>query len=534
MKKAFKLIVAGILMCANLAGCTASNVGQEAAVKVEEQLGGSSQTQETVEKEIVFAASRNQAPGEMDAHYCSMYLGVWEPLITKDEKGAPLPALATEWQSNEDATEWIFKIRENVSFHNGVILNAQIVAENFERYKKGPFSSAFYGINIETTYPNLKEVEVVDEYTIKLMFSEPCPLLDYNMANYGSSIFEPSCFGEDGNFISLPIGTGPYKLVENKVDEYAVIERNETYYGELAETKTIRFKVIPDANTRYSALLSGEVQGLCDIGAITPSLAGELDGNTDFKVLVGDSTITHYLNLNGNRFPFNDQRMREGLSLLLNREEIIQEFYNGHGIPAGAFLTYTSPFYKEIEVKHDIEKGKKLIQEVIGEETITLEFLIPVIDANRYPYQEQAEYMQAVLKEIGIDCNITLLEWGACQEQMKAGDYDMCLRIKGLSNGNPHSHFESYMHTAGETNINYNLGYSNKHVDELIEKVALEIDENKIREIYGELQEISAVEFPNIPILYTQEIAACSSQIEGFEATTYGLVGYTQVKWNKS
>lgn len=537
MKKGLKLILAGVLMCASLAGCTPGNAGQEVGAevetKVEEKAEVVSEPEETVQEEIVFAASRDQAPGEKDAHYCSMNLGVWEPLITKDKQGNPIPALATEWKRDEEAKEWTFKIKEGVNFHNGVILNADVVAANFERYKKGPFSSSFYGINIETTYPNLQEVVVVDEYTIKLIFSEACPLLDYSMANYGSSIFEPSCFGEDGNFIGLPIGTGPYKLIENKIGEYAVIERNETYYGELAETKNMRFKVIPDANTRYSALLAGEVQGLCDLGAITPTLAGELADNPEFKVLVGDSGITHFLNVNGNRFPFNDKRMREGISLLLNREEIIQEFYNGYGIPAGAFLNYTSPFYKAIQVEHDIEKGKELIQEVIGEEVITLEFLIPVVDANRYPYQEQAEYMQAILKEVGIDCNITLLEWGTCREQMKAGEYDMCLKIQGLPSANPYSLFKGFMHTEGGTNINYGLGYHNENVDQLIEAVAQEIEEDKIREVYDELQEISAVDFPNIPLLYAQEIVACSSEIEGFEATTYGLVGYTQVKWNK-
>lgn len=503
-------------------------VGCQASVKEE---GANIQNQSA--QEIVFAASRDQAPGEMDAHYVSMSLGVWEPLITKDEIGAPIPALATSWERNDDATEWIFALKEGVKFHNGTDFNADIVLKNFERYKKGPFSSSFYGINIDTTYPNLSEVIAVDEYTIKLTFSKPAPLLDYSMANYGSSIFEPSCFSEDGNFVSLPIGTGPYKLVENKAGEYCVVERNDNYYGELAKTKTLRFKVIPDANTRYSALLAGEVQGLCDLGAITPALAKELEGNADFKVTVGDSGITHFLNVNGNRFPFNDLRMREGLSLLLNREEIIEEFYNGYGIEAGAFLNYTSPFYKEIEVKHDVEKGKALIQEVIGDQDVTLEFLIPVVDANRYPYQEQAEYMQAILQEIGVNSNITLLEWGTAKDQMKSGDYDMCLKIQGLPSANPYSLFKGFMHSEGGTNINYGLGYHNDYVDELIKKVGVEVNEDVIADYYDELQDISAVDLPNIPLLYAQEVAACSSKIEGFEATTYGLTGYTQVKWAK-
>lgn len=482
-------------------------------------------------KEMIFAASRDQAPGDKDAYFCSINLGVWQPLVTTDESGNPAPALAESWNNNEDCTEWTFNLKKDVKFSNSVPFNADIVLANFDRYKKGPFSSSFYGINIETTYPNLKDVIAVDDSTVKLTFSKPTPMLTYKMANFGSSIFEPSCFDKDGNFKDLPIGTGPFKLVENVVGEYCVIEQNETYYGKKPTLQRLKFKVIPDANTRYSALLAGEVHGLCDLGAITPSLAAELEKNKDFKVSVGTSGITHFLNVNGNKFPFNDVRMREGLSLLLDREEIINEFYNGYGVPAGAFLSYASPFYKEIKTVHDKEKGQALIKEVIGDKKVTLDFLLPGVDANRYPYEEEAVYIQSVLAEVGIDTNIQKLEWGTCRKMMKAHEYDMCLKIQGLPSADPYGLFKGFMHTKGGTNINYGLGYKNEHVDALINNVGNELDIEKRKEVYNELQDISAKEFPNIPLLYSQEVVACSSKVKGFKATPYGLTGYTEVEW---
>ncbi|MFR4335933.1 MAG: ABC transporter substrate-binding protein [Lawsonibacter sp.] len=132
--------------------------------------------------------------------------------------------------------------------------------------------------------------------------------------------------------------------------------------------KTFRFKVIPDAETRYTALRAGEVQGLCDLGAISPSQAAEIDGDPAYNVSVGDSGITHFLNVNGGAFPFNDVRMREGLSLLLDRQTIIDSFYNGYGLAAGGFLNYTSAFYREQPVQHDPERGAELIREVVGDQ----------------------------------------------------------------------------------------------------------------------------------------------------------------------
>ena len=132
----------------------------------------------------------------------------------------------------------------------------------------------------------------------------------YTMVNYGSAIFEPSCFAEDGTFAGFPIGTGPYVVTENVLGQYCVIERNDSYWGTPSIAKTFRFKVIPDAETRYTALRAGEVQGLCDLGAISPSQAAEIDGDPAYNVSVGDSGITHFLNVNGGAFPFNDVRMR--------------------------------------------------------------------------------------------------------------------------------------------------------------------------------------------------------------------------------
>lgn len=484
-------------------------------------------------KQMVFAGSRNQAPGEKDGHYCTLRLGVWEPLVTQDDSGHPAPALAEAWSSNADATEWTFKLKQGVVFSNNVPFDADAVVKNFERYQKGPFPSSFYGINIERTYPGFQSAEAVDAHTVKLSFSAPQPMLPYSMVNFGSSMFEPSCFAEDGNFKEMAIGTGPYKMSENVLEEYCSIVRNPLYAGEPPILDTIKFRVIPDANTRYSALLAGEVDGLCDLGAITPSLAAEIEGNPDFKVSVGNSGISHFLNVNGNRFPFNDVRMREGLSLLLDRQEIIDAFYNGYGVPAGSFLSFMSPFHKDIPVKHDPERGKALIKEVIGDKKVSLDFILPNVDANRYPYEEEAQYIQALLADVGIEASITVLQWGTCKEKMTAGDYDMCLKIQGLPGADPLSLFKGFMHSAGSTNKTYGLGYHNDAMDALIDTAETTIDLTKRAEIYREIQDIAATDFPNIPLFYSQEIVASNAKVDNYVARPYGLKGYTDVKWNQ-
>ena len=185
-------------------------------------------------------------------------------------------------------------------------------------------------------------------------------------------------------------------------------------------------------------------------------------------------------------------------------------------------------------MNYDPERGMELIREVVGDQEVELRFLLPAVDANRYPYQEEAEYIQALLENIegtNIKVSIELMDWGPCKEEMEAGSYNLCLKIQGLPSANPFSLFKGFMYSEGSTNISYGLGYHNDHVDELIDEASTCLDAGRLAEIYTELQEISAVDFPNIPVLYSQEVVASSSDITGYEATVYGLTGFTQVCW---
>ena len=104
--------------------------------------------------------------------------------------------------------------------------------------------------------------------------------------------------------------------------------------------------MIPDGNTRFSALRSEEILGTLDLGAIQPNLARELLKEDRFRASVTKSPIIHYLAPNGTKFPFSDLRMRQAVSLIINRQLIADEFYAGYPAPAAHILNYASPFYQ--------------------------------------------------------------------------------------------------------------------------------------------------------------------------------------------
>ena len=535
MKNAKKRILALLLALACVLGMTAcggqntdsaaDNAAEETTETTDsaaEESTGAEETAEAVDPdaEIVLAGYRNLAPGEKDGYYCSKILYVWEPLVTQDENAAPVPCLAESWEMSENGTQWTFYLRQGVKFHDGSDFNADAVIANFDRMKMGVKSSSFYPLDIDSHYPNLESYEKVDDYTIRLTFSQPAPTQLYNMVNFGSAIYSPNCFDENGDFNGICIGTGPFKITENKLDEYVLLERFDDYWGEAAKAKTIRVRVIPDADTRFSALKSGEIMGVIDLNAIPTSLAVELEGDDNFALTTTKSTMIRFLCLNGTQFPFNDVRMRQAVSLALQRSVITEDLYDGFGTPTTNILNYSTPFYKEFPVEEDMEKAKELAAEVLGDERVTVTYLYNGSEAAQ---KGEAELIASWLSEIGIDCELMPMEMTNMKEQMKTGDYGIARMQQGLSNSEPSTIFRRFMLTSGDQNQNYSLGYHSDEVDALMAEAESALDMDVRTECYNRIQEISTQEFPVVPLFNDVTLMAYNTKLTGYDAKLYGI-----------
>lgn len=528
MKKYLMMLVLAVLVA--VTGCSPSdNVTEEQAVEVEKPQT-KPDPQVDPDAQIVIAGHRNLAPGEKDAYYCSSILMVWEPLITKDETYAPQGRLVDTYSANEDFTVWTFKLKENVKFHDGLDLNADAVIANFDRMKLGKRSSSFYTLDINKTYPGLVAVNKLDDLSFELVFDQSLPTLDYSMTDFGSPIFSPNNFDDEGNFNGLPMGTGPFKLTENVLDEYAVLERNEEYYGEPANAKSIKVRVIADPDTRFAALKAEEIMGVIDLGAIQPIMGKELIKDPRFSDSYTPSTITHNLIVNGNKAPFKDVRMRQAVSLLIDRQLIVDSFYAGIGQPTVNFLNQCTPFIKQYEVKEDVEEAKRLAKEVLGDQTVPVKLILRQGEIDRFPNKEEAELLQAQLSEIGLTADITILENSAWSAAMKEGDFDICIKVLGMATTEPNTLFKKVMLTDYSLNKKWSIGYSDAKTDELIHEVDSELDMTKRQAMYDTLQSIGVEQLPIIPLFYDMTYIAYNNKLENYEASYYGVT-LDKVKW---
>lgn len=512
MKKSCKLFLLLLSISILVVGC-----GKKDPVTVETPQGV--ETVEEVRDEIIVLGSQSDlVAGEKTNLYTNGALKVWESLITTGEDMTPQGKLATSWEVNEDFTEWTFHLREGVVFHDGETFNSDAVIANMERWKKYPDGvKNAYGrgsFNMNNTYPGFKEIVKDDEYTITMKFQEPVRNLDYMIAGVNSGMFSPKCFEgtEEGDFNGVAMGTGPFKLKEHKEGEYAVIERFDDYWGEKAKSKELKIKVIPDANSRFSALKAEEIMSTTDFGKLPPQLALELAEDDRFAYETKLSASHQFLRFNNSKFPFNNPEFKQALSLAIDREMINDEFFHGFGKATVGQITNLSPYYHDIPVEYNMEKAKELANGVLKGERVAVTLVMPGSQADQNEYKGMAEYYQVQFAELGLDVEILMMDMSALSELQKEGEnYYMSLGTD-ISSIEPYATLQSRMHSKGTKN---NTGYYNEEAERLLDSIENELDEKKRLDVYKRLQEIAVEDFPQLPIINSFNILTYSKQIEG-------------------
>lgn len=471
-------------------------------------------------KAVVLAAYRHLAPGNKDGYFCSRILGVWEPLITRDDNGKPAPCLAEHWEMRDSGREWIFYLRQGVYFHNGTLFTADAVIKNFERLRTGLKRSNYYNLSLDLYYPALKKVIKLDDYTVKLIFAEPNVNQLYKMTDFGSPIYAPECLAADGNFSSNVIGTGPYKITENAIGQHVVLERNDNYYGQKAAVEKIIVKNIPNADTRFAALKSGEIDGVIDLNAMPPFLAEEAKKDERLAVDTNKSTMIRYLALNNKKFPFNDVRMRQAVSLAIDRNNLVQALYLGYGEPTVNAVNYTSVGYKYFPVRYDLQHAKELAHSVLGDQRCEVTYCINGAE----PLQKgEAELIAYWLKEIGLDVKIQSLEYGTRAKLMRKGEYDIARLQKGLANSDPYDVLYSFFMPQGALNLSSNVGYYNQEVVDLMQRVKHTVDDKERQTVFDRVQEITVEEQPVVPLFNDVNIVVYNKRLKDYRALVYGI-----------
>jgi len=312
-------------------------------------------------------------------------------LIEQEPNGNLVGALAESWEASEDQLTWTFKIREGVLFHNGDELTAEDVAWSLDRSTFDPESAS----GLSSRAQAIDSIEAVDTYTVEVTTLAPQATLPtwFGKHDGGSAatIYSKAHYESVGDeaWQSQPMGTGPYEFVsyerEQSADLTAFLDpnRNDWQISRTPHYKDLRVIAVPDASTRVALLRTGEV----DLAPIPISSAEQLvdaEGVALIDVEAGTQSTMFCIGYTFNpESPCDDQRVREALSIAIDRQAIADGLYQGFAQPAAAYMAGPGAFGNPEDLEpppYDPERAEQLLSEAGYDASNPLEIVIMASD----------------------------------------------------------------------------------------------------------------------------------------------------------
>src|SRR5688572_10396786 len=321
----------------------------------------------------------------------------YETLMRLDDKGGLIPALALSMTANEDGTIWIAKLRPGVKFHDGSPFTAQSVADHFNRLLDP--ANRFAG----RVYLSIEKVEVGDELTAIFKMRGPNAALPKTLAQPTvTTLIIPvkQALEKGADYNRNPIGTGPFVFKEWRAADRLIAERNPNYWDkDKPYLDRVIVRPLPDSDARYASLVKGDVQVIWEDRAEN-IVKAKKDRNLNVLQWVGSGALV--IPLNTQREPLNDKRVRQAISMGLNRKA------NAAVLSQGLRPVYDDPYAPSsgIECKdngalgYDPEKAKKLLADY--GKPVKLVQTVTATPRGR----EGAQVFQADMKKIGIEVTI--------------------------------------------------------------------------------------------------------------------------------
>jgi len=467
--------------------------------------------------------------GSNDVPSSNVQYNIYETLVYQDENIEIQPGLAESWEQVDDLT-WEFKLRKNVKFHDGSDFNADVVVANFNRIQDPDVASprAFL-------YEMITEVKAVDSHTVQIKTEYPfAPLLAHLSHNGGAMIskqaidkdYEAMKNGEKaGSYISKnPSGTGPFKLGEWVAGQHVKLVKFDDYWGEKPKLNSVTFKVVPEALTRVAELETGTVH-IAD--PISPSDMSRVDNLPDAGLNRQTSLSLAYIGFNAEKAPFNDVKVRQAITMAIDKKQILDGIYNGTGVPAvGPLAPDVYAFDESVKpLEYNLDEAKKLLAEAGYEDGFST-----TIWTNDNPDRQKiAEYVQSALKELNIDVKIEVLEWGAYLADTAAGKHDMF--ILGWSTATADADYAMYplFHSANVGEPGNRTFLKDAELDKILEDARKETDDTKRKALYKQAQEKLVELAPMVYLLHTEYITGVSDKVKGFSVHPSGLFNLRNV-----
>ncbi len=472
----------------------------------------------------------------------NMLLHAFECLLIVDQDGKLAPGQAESWETSEDGLTWTFHLREGLKWSDGTPLTANDFVYSWKRVCD-PMVAAPYAETVlsmvagyeDAIGGNLDALQVVaqDDLTLVVTLNAPCSYFGSLAAFATLSPVQQGTVEANGDaWATAPetyVSNGPFYMTEWVPGSHILFSKNPNYWNaDAIKLDGIQFALIEDSNAAYSAYQTGEVLMIKDVPTEEiPSL----EGNADFFVdpIIG----TYYISLNLNRDAFKDAKVRQALSLAIDRDYVANTLMQGTYSPASNFMgpgwidtdgapfidkaNGGAPYIDTADFEGNLEKAKALLEEAgypNGEGFPAISYT-----TNDAGYHKVvAEYLQQAWAELGIDLQVNIVEWSSFTPMRRNGEYDVA-RNGWVGDYSDPSNMLDLLYS---TNGNNDGKFNNAEYDAAMDTSSTALDAAERSEALHTAEDILMAEAGCVPIAYYNDFWLQSDKITGSWHSPYG------------
>ena len=493
-------------------------------------LFGASQATEPTSQAKSLVVMLDSAPSDLnplrasDAYSVRIaYQLIYQTMVRLDENLQISPGVFESWQSN-DGKIWNFKLRTGISFHDGKPLQAQDVKVTLDRFMDVKNQSPA-GARLREKISN---VQVRGKNTVRIGYKKAYPdfLHDLILPVLPSHI-PVSAIGES------QIGSGPFRWVKQSPNEIKMISYADFIDG-APQLDTLILTVVKDETTRFLKLRKGDIDvaiNVLPLARLDRLSKGKL--KRDYRVEKSAGLSYQYLGLNTKDAILSSAKVRRALSHAIPVDKLITHLLKGHATAATGLLPAGSP-YQDAKVsrpQYDLKLASRLLDEAGYPKQGNKRFKLLYKTSIDRTAVRQARIIKDSLAKIGVLVEVRSLEWATFFSDVKKGQFQMfSLRWVGASE--PGFLYELFHSSKIPPNGLNRVQYSNKEIDNLLNKAQTEALPENRRALYQEIHKRLLVEMPYIPLWHRNNTAILKRGLQGYRAHPSGGFEFLyQLRW---
>lgn len=432
---------------------------------------------------------------------------VYDSLVKTDNNGKLTPGLATKWTSSDGGKKITFELRKGVSWQDGDPFTSADVKASINR-----ILDEKTGAVARSNMKLITGVDIPDANTAVLTLSAPDTAIFYTLASVNSAILHSKDIAA-GTVGKTPDGTGPFQWKTWDQEQQVTLTANAHYWGGAPHVGTLEFRVIPSE----SSILSGMKAGSFQLGILSdPSVAAQAGGASNFTLVKQPVLSYHVLQLNGQKAPLNDQKVRQAIACAVDRQQLIDTAAFGDGVVTGPI---TSPGYSYDATKGlpctpgDAGAAKKMLSDAGFPNGFHLK---TIVETGEYATSvAEGQNLQSQLAKIGVTLDLQQLSTAPYVKAWLAANYDAAVALNGGSS-DPYLMYGRYFTTGGS--LMKPAGLVSTTLNDLLVKGNSTDNEATRKATYASLQFELLAESPWVWTFRGDDYYLVSSKVKGFTA----------------